>query len=83
MSDDDDARLVVKRLPRRVDRETLDTLMRLAARQSEMIRARVEWLHDARARLWDRMDRLRALRATDTDPIPPREAAPPAPPAET
>lgn len=43
---------------RQADRETLTGFRRACEKQSEAIRRRDEWLQDARARLWERTDRM-------------------------
>ena len=43
---------------RQADRETLTGFRRACERQSEAIRRRDEWLQAARARLWERSDRM-------------------------
>lgn len=44
---------------RQADRETLKGFRRECERLSEAIRVRNEWLQAARARLWERRDRMR------------------------
>ena len=44
---------------RQAERERLAGFRRECARQSEAIRQRDEWLQAARARLWERTDRMR------------------------